>query len=43
VLDAADRAGAGRAWFLGPAEAERGVARVRELATGQEREEPLIR
>jgi histidyl-tRNA synthetase len=43
VLEDADRAGAGRAWFLGPAEAERGVARVRELATGQEREEPLIR
>jgi len=41
VLEDADRAGAGRALFLGPAEAERGVVRVRELATGQEREEPL--
>jgi len=41
ALEEADRAGAARALFLGPAEAERGVARVRELATGQEREEPL--
>src|SRR5262245_40701289 len=31
VLEDADRAGAGRALFLGPAEAERGVVRVREL------------
>jgi histidyl-tRNA synthetase len=41
ALEEADRAGAVRALFLGPAEAERGVVRVRELATGQEREEPL--
>jgi len=41
VLEDADRAGAARALFLGPAEAERGVVRVRELVTGQEREEPL--
>jgi histidyl-tRNA synthetase len=41
VLEDADRAGARRALFLGPAEAERGVVRVRELETGQERDEPL--
>jgi histidyl-tRNA synthetase len=43
VLEDADRAGASRALFLGPAEAERGVVRVRELASGAEREEPLPR
>ncbi|HTY16411.1 MAG TPA: histidine--tRNA ligase [Myxococcota bacterium] len=41
VLEDADRAGARRALILGPAEAERGVVRVRELETGQERDEPL--
>ena len=37
----ADRAGAGRIWLLGPDEVERGMARVRDLASGEEREEPL--
>jgi histidyl-tRNA synthetase len=41
VLEDADRAGAKRAYFLGPEEAARGVVRVRELAGGVEREEPL--
>jgi len=37
----ADRAGARHIWLLGPDEVERGVARVRDLASGEEREEPL--
>jgi histidyl-tRNA synthetase len=40
VLDDAGRAGARRALFIGPDEAARGVARVRELGGG-ESEEPL--
>jgi histidyl-tRNA synthetase len=43
VLEEADRAGARRALFIGPEEAARGVVRVRELAGGGEREEPLPR
>ncbi len=35
----ADRAGAGRIWLIGPDERARGVARVRDLATGDERDE----
>lgn len=41
VLADADRSGAERAWLLGPDEVERGVARVRDLATGREWEEKL--
>ena len=37
----ANRAGAGRIWLLGPDEVERGVAKVRDLASGEEHEEPL--
>jgi histidyl-tRNA synthetase len=41
ALGRADRAGAARAHLIGPDELARGVARVRELATGSERDEPL--
>jgi histidyl-tRNA synthetase len=41
ALADADRAGAGRVFLIGPDEAARGVARVRELASGDERDEPL--
>jgi histidyl-tRNA synthetase len=41
VLADADKAGAARVWLLGPDEAARGVARVRDLATGAETEEPV--
>jgi len=37
----ANRAGAARIWLLGPDEVQRGVAKVRDLASGEEREEPL--
>ena len=37
----ADRAGASRIWLIGPDEVERGVARVKELASGEEHEEDL--
>jgi histidyl-tRNA synthetase len=37
----ADKSGAARVWLVGPEEAARGVVKVRELATGAEREEPL--
>jgi histidyl-tRNA synthetase len=37
----ADRAGAARIWLIGPDEVERGVARVKDLASGEEREEAL--
>ena len=37
----ADRIGAQRIWMLGPDELERGHARVRDLQTGEERDEPL--
>jgi len=41
VLSDADRAGAARVWLLGPDEAARRVVKVRDLAAGTEREEPL--
>lgn len=41
ALADADRIGAGRLWMLGPDEIARGVARVRDLTSGEEREEPL--
>jgi histidyl-tRNA synthetase len=41
ALADADRAGAARIYLVGPEELARGVARVRELATGAERDEPL--
>ncbi len=37
----ADRAGARRVYLIGPDELERGVARVRDLQTGDERDEKL--
>ena len=37
----ADRAGASRIWLIGPDEAQRGVARVKDLASGEEHEEDL--
>ena len=41
VLAHADRAGAARVLLLGEAEAARGVVRVRNLATGEERDEKI--
>jgi histidyl-tRNA synthetase len=41
ALADADRAGAARIYLVGPDERARGVARVRDLATGEERFEPL--
>jgi histidyl-tRNA synthetase len=41
VLADADRNGAARVWLLGPEEIRRGVAKVKELASGEQREEPL--
>jgi histidyl-tRNA synthetase len=41
VLADADRAGARRVHLVGPDELRRGVVRVRDLATSEEREEPL--
>ena len=41
ALADADRAGAVRIYLVGPEERERGVAKVRDLASGHEREEPL--
>jgi histidyl-tRNA synthetase len=41
ALADADRAGAVRIYLVGPDERARGVARVRDLATGEERFEPL--
>jgi histidyl-tRNA synthetase len=41
VLADADKAGARSVWLLGPDEAARGVVKVRDLATGTERDEPL--
>ena len=37
----ADRAGATRIWVIGPDEIERGLARVRNLETGDQSDEPL--
>ncbi|MCP5070427.1 MAG: histidine--tRNA ligase [bacterium] len=41
ALADADRAGAQRIYLIGPDELSRGVARVRELRSGEERDEPL--
>jgi histidyl-tRNA synthetase len=41
ALADADRAGAARIYWIGPEERSRGVARVRELGSGQERDETL--
>jgi len=41
VLQDADKNGAREVWVIGADEAARGVARVRELATGAQRDEPL--
>ena len=41
ALADADRAGASRIFLIGPDELARGVAKTRDLATGEEREEPL--
>jgi histidyl-tRNA synthetase len=41
ALADADRAGAERIWLLGPDEVARGVAKVRTLATGDERDEKI--
>ena len=41
VMADADKAGASRVWLIGPDEAARGVATVRDLATGEQREENL--
>jgi len=41
VLQDADREGAGEVWVIGPEEAARGVARVRDLASGEQRDEKL--
>jgi histidyl-tRNA synthetase len=41
ALAEADRSGARRVYLVGPDEAARGVALVRELATGEQREQPI--
>jgi histidyl-tRNA synthetase len=41
VLQDADKSGTREVWVVGPDEAARGVARVRDLATGAQRDEPL--
>jgi histidyl-tRNA synthetase len=41
ALKNADRAGAARVHLLGPDELQRGAVKVRDLATGEERDEPL--
>ncbi len=41
VLSDADKGGADRIWLLGPDELQRGVAKVRDLASGAERDEKL--
>ena len=41
ALRNADRAGAARVHLIGPEELERGAAKVRDLATGEERDQPL--
>ena len=41
ALADADRAGAERIYLIGPDEIARGVARIRELRSGDERDEPL--
>ena len=41
ALADADRAGARKIYLLGPEEVARGVALVRDLASGEQSEEPL--
>ena len=41
ALRNADRAGAARVHLIGPDELRRGAVKVRDLATGEERDEPL--
>jgi histidyl-tRNA synthetase len=41
VMADADKNGAARVWLIGPDEAARGVATVRDLATGDQKEEKL--
>jgi len=41
VMSDADRSGARQVWLLGPDEVGRGVAKVRDLASGEEHEETL--
>jgi histidyl-tRNA synthetase len=41
VMADADKTGASRVWLIGPDEAARGVATVRDLGTGEQREEKL--
>jgi histidyl-tRNA synthetase len=41
VLADADKSGAARVWLIGPDELARGVVKVRDLATGAERDDPL--
>jgi histidyl-tRNA synthetase len=41
VMADADRSGARQVWLLGPDEVGRGVAKIRDLVSGEEREEPL--
>jgi histidyl-tRNA synthetase len=41
VIADADRSGAARLWLLGPDEVSRGVATVRDLSSGEQREEKL--
>jgi histidyl-tRNA synthetase len=41
VMADADRSNAGRVWLLGPDEVARGVATVRDLASGEQTEEPI--
>jgi histidyl-tRNA synthetase len=41
ALSDADKAGAARIWLIGPDEIARGVATVRDLETGEQRDEPL--
>ncbi|MBW2274844.1 MAG: histidine--tRNA ligase [Deltaproteobacteria bacterium] len=41
VMADSDRSGARQVWLLGPDEVGRGVAKVRDLGSGEEREEPL--
>ena len=41
VMADADKTGASRVWLIGPDEVARGVATVRDLATGEQRDEKL--
>jgi histidyl-tRNA synthetase len=41
VMGDADRSGAQRVYLLGPDEVDRGLVKVRDLATGEQRDEPI--